>query len=90
MKKKINKRFDVYNICSNNPVNIKKIILHLQDKVGLNLKIKNISKNKLDVLKTHGSNKKIVKLIRFNKFTKYQDVIENIFQWYKSNKIYKF
>ena len=90
MKKKINKKYDIYNICSNNPVNIRKIILYLQDQVGLNLKINNISKNKLDVLKTHGSNKKIVNFIGFKKFTKYQDVIGNIFEWYKSNKIYKF
>jgi UDP-glucuronate 4-epimerase len=90
MKKKIKKKYDLYNICSSNPTNIKKIIYYLEDKVGLNLKIKNISRNKLDVLKTHGSNKKVTNLIGFKKFTKYQDVIENIFKWYKSNKIYKF
>ena len=38
----------------------------------------------------HGSNKKIVNFIGFKKFTKYQDVIGDIFEWYKSNKIYKF
>ena len=90
MKKKINKKYDVYNICSNNPVNIRKIISYLKNNVNLNLYIKNISRNKLDVLKTHGSNDKILNLVGSFKFTKYQDVIEDIYKWYKSNKIYRF
>ena len=90
MNQKINRKFDVFNICSNNPVNIKKIINYLKKKVNVKLKIKNTSRNKLDVKKTHGSNIKVLNLVGSKKFKKYEESIKDIFDWYKSNKIYKF
>lgn len=90
MNKKIKKKFDIYNICSNNPVNIKKIIIYINKHVTKNLNIKNIPRNVLDVKKTHGSNSKILGIIGKKKFTKYQEVVREIFNWYKANKIYKY
>ena len=40
MKTKISRNFDVFNICSNNPVNIK-IINHLKKNLNIKMKIKN-------------------------------------------------
>ena len=88
--RKIEKKYDTYNICSNNPVNIKKIINFIKLKITSDLKIKNISRNMLDVKKTHGSNRKILSLLGKKKFTKYEFVVKNIFNWYKKNKIYKY
>tara|TARA_B100000963_G_scaffold1809_3_gene1393 strand:- start:36398 stop:37363 length:966 start_codon:yes stop_codon:yes gene_type:complete len=90
MNQKINRKFGVFNICSNNPVNIKKIINYLKKKVNVKLKIKNTSRNKLDVKKTHGSNIKVLNLVGSKKFKRYEESIKDIFDWYKSNKIYKF
>ena len=89
MNKKIKKRYDIYNICSNNPVNIKKIINFIKLNIAKDLKIVNTSRNMLDVKKTHGSNLKVLKLIGSKKFVKYQNVVKEIFDWYKQNKIYK-
>jgi len=90
INKKIKKKFDIFNICSNNPVNIKKIIKFIKLNVIPNLKIENTARNLLDVKKTHGSNTKILSLIGSKKFIRYQDVVQEIFDWYKKNKIYKY
>ena len=58
-------------------------------RISSNLKMK-ILQNMLDVKKTHGSNKKILSLVGRKKFTRYQDVVGEIFDWYKTNKIYKY
>jgi len=58
--------------------------------VKVKLRIKNTLRNKLDVKKTHGSNFKVLNLVGPKKFIKYEQVIKDIFHWYKSNKIYKY
>ncbi len=82
MNKKINKTFDVYNVCSNKPQNIKKIIKSFKNKIS-DLKIKNIPKNKLDVFKTHGDNKKISKLLNYKEYTNFENGLKQVFDWYK-------
>ncbi len=80
---------EIFNICSKNTVLIKKLIYNL--KKIINIKYTNISKNKLDMYKTNGDNKKIKNLINFNhNFTKIENVLPDIIDWYKNNKIYKF
>ncbi len=81
--KKINKKFDVYNISSNNPQSIKKIINNFKKNFS-KLKVKNVSRNNLDVFKTHGDNKKILKLLNFKNFTKFNKGIKTTYSWYKS------
>ena len=83
MNKKLKKSFDIYNICSNNPQSIKKIIYEFKNKIS-NLKIKNVPKNKLDVFKTHGDNKKIDKLLKFRAYTSFKEGFKNTFGWYKN------
>ena len=83
MSKKLKKSFDIYNICSNNPQSIKKIIYEFKNKIP-NLKIKNVPKNKLDVFKTHGDNKKINKLLKFKAYTPFKVGFNNTFGWYKT------
>ncbi len=82
MNKNIKKTFDIYNICSNNPQFIKKVITHFQMKI-MSLKVVNIPKNKFDVFKTHGDNTKIVKLLNFKRFTNFRVGLKNTFHWYK-------
>ena len=72
MNKKLKKSFDIFNICSNNPQSIKKIINEFRNKIS-SLKIKNVPKNKLDVFKTHGDNKKIDKLLKYRIYTNFDE-----------------
>tara|TARA_Y100000816_G_scaffold292523_2_gene288330 strand:- start:4834 stop:5799 length:966 start_codon:yes stop_codon:yes gene_type:complete len=83
MNKKLKKSFDIFNICSNNPQSIKKIINEFRNKIS-SLKIKNVPKNKLDVFKTHGDNKKIDKLLKYRIYTNFDEGFKRTFIWYKS------
>ena len=79
-------KHEIYNICSNNPVNINRIIKYFKKK--WNFKIKYRSMIKADVLKTHGSNTKILKSINYNKFTDINEGIKKIFKLvYKGKNI---
>lgn len=88
-KKNFKNRNLIFNICSNNPVKITKIIDFFKKNIG-KVNIKKIKRNKLDVKDTHGSNKAVKLFTKFNKFTNYQNGILNSYDWYKKNKIYKF
>jgi UDP-glucuronate 4-epimerase len=87
LSKKI-KFHQIFNISSNNPINIKEIINYLKKNNKINIQY--IKQDSSDVLKTHGCNKKILTFtkikIKNNLITK----IDSIFKWYKKNKIYKF
>ena len=80
--KKLNEN-DIFNICSNNPINLGKII-HFMKKNGINPKIKKISLQKADILKTHGDNKKILNITKHKNFIKWQEGIKRTISWYKN------
>ena len=86
-KKNILKKHVIFNICSGETINIKNIVKHF--KKFHKVKIKNVSKHSADLLKTHGSNKKLLKYIGNFKFQKLKNVIGLIFEWYKYNEINK-
>ena len=81
-QKKLNEN-DVYNICSNNPINLIKII-NFMKKNGINPKIKKISLQKADILKTHGDNKKILNITNHKNFLKWQEGIKKTISWYRN------
>jgi len=89
IKKKFLKKHDVYNICSGNSVDISKLVKYIYKKVDIKPKIINKNRNNIEVLKTHGDNKKILKFLN-TKISKdiYLDLPE-IIDWYKHNKIWK-
>jgi len=84
MNKKVNKNYDVYNICSNNPQYIKDIIIYFKNNLS-SLRTVNIPKNNLDVFKTHGDNKKIKRLLKFKSFSNFNNVLSKTFKWYKKH-----
>ena len=89
IEKLIQKKFignDIFNICSNKPQNILKIVKKFSKKNKTKIKMTSI--NKADVLKTHGCNNKIKKLINYKKFSNFETFFEKTFKWYKDNKIY--
>jgi len=86
--KKEFKNHQIFNICSNKPLKITKIINIINELTGLKCKIFKTSLQKADILKTHGDNIKIRRYLNYNKFYSIKDGISNLVNWYKSyNKI---
>ena len=77
---------DIFNICSNDPINLEKII-EFMNKNGINPKVKKVTLQKADILKTHGNNKKILKYVRFTKFTNWKEALKKTITWYQKNMI---
>ncbi len=76
---------DVFNICTSKPIYIKALCNKLKRELSFK-KVVSIKLNKADVLKTHGNNKKLLKLIGPIKFTKIDYGIKKILDWSKHNK----
>ena len=88
---KTNKNYEVFNICSNNPIKIINVIKKINRwNNNFKFKTKN-SKNldKIEVVKTHGDNKKILKLFKKFKYTNFDKALNNTIKWYLDNKINK-
>jgi len=83
--KKLND-IDIFNICSNKPVNLKEIILFMK-KNKINPRIKKVSLQKADILKTHGDNSKLLKFIKYNNFRNWRDSLKKTIIWYQKNMI---
>ncbi len=75
---------DIFNICSNNPINLMKIINYIFKKTK-KIKIRKVSLQKVEVLKTHGSNKKILKIIKLFKLSNIYNSLDKTIQWHKKN-----
>ena len=80
---KIKKNHEIFNICSNRPFKLVKVLNFLNSLTNMP-RIKKIKIQKADVLKTHGSNKKIIKFSRFKKFTNLNKGLFNTFVWYSN------
>jgi len=87
MKKKTLKH-DVYNFCSNNPIDISKIVERVKKRYPLRIKLRPLQR--ADIIKTHGSNKKIIKTTKYRDFVKINDGFEKTLNWYKNYKIHLF
>jgi len=81
---KIKLNHEVFNICSNNPIPLMKIVKQLDHLSGRKCKIKKAKLEKVDVIKTHGNNKKIIKLVKKTKFSKLEKGLENTYKWFKN------
>ena len=84
VKHKKLKNLDILNICSNKPVKLKSII-KLMKKRNIKPLIKKAPLQKADILKTHGSNSKVLKITNFKKFEKLEVAINRTVDWYQKN-----
>ena len=75
-------RNEILNICSNNPINILKLV-RIVEKYSKKIRLYKRKIQKADVLKTHGDNKKIIKYKLIKKFTPIEEGIKNTLEWYK-------
>ena len=89
IRKKITKNFQIFNICSNNPIKINVLISKIQEYTQKKAIIKKIKHNKVEVLKTHGDNSKIKKYLKIKKFKNIIDELKKIIDWYEKEKIWK-
>ena len=92
-KNKKIKDFEILNICSNNPIPLKKVIETMRANKIIP-KVKKTSLQMADIIKTHGDNKKILKITKFKKFSSVEESIKKTVIWYKDyflkkNKINK-
>ena len=92
IKKLINKKlrgYDVFNICSNKSVKITTVINFINKYMDKSLvKINKLGLQKVDVIKTHGNNNKIKKLLNLKKFTPIEIGLKSMIHWYKiENKL---
>jgi len=90
IKKKIFNRFQIFNICSNNPVDINKLVKFISKYLNIKPNIIKKKRNKIEVLKTHGDNKKILKFLKIKLKKNIFLELPGIIHWYKKNKIWKF
>ena len=88
LSKNKKKYHQFFNICSNNPLNLSKIINQINKLTFKKPKIFKRSLQKADVIKTHGSNKKILSKIGKMKFTKIEIGLKKTLDWFK--KYYNF
>ena len=80
---------NIYNICSNKPIGLIKIIKYLQT-FSPKIKINKRKFQKSDVYKTHGDNTRIIKFLKFKKFTNGYQALRKTHDWFlKNKKIYK-
>ena len=73
----------IYNIASNKPINLKKLIILISTLIPLP-KIKSRGMQKADVKKTHGDNKEVVNLTNYKKFFDIKSGLSRTINWYKS------
>ena len=83
-KLKIDKKFDIFNICSSRPIKITEILKIIN---SLKIKTKIIKKplHAADVLKTFGDNRKVKRIVKKVKLTNYKIGVQNTVKWYKKN-----
>ena len=88
---KFKKKFNIFNICSNKPIQVIEVIKKI-NKLYKNFSyIPRSSKSlkKIEVNITHGNNLKIKKYIKNFKFTNFDTSLFKTIRWYIDNKIYK-
>ena len=80
--KKRFKGYNIFNVCSNNPIKITKIIQKINSFLDKkNVKIKKLGLQRADVIKTHGDNKKIKKTLQLRSFTSIDDGILSLIDY---------
>ena len=90
INKKEDNKHHVFNICSNKPIHLKKLINMMDFLTKKKSRLIMTKFQKADVLKTHGDNKKIRKFINIKKFTNFDIGLKKTIDWYVKNKVWKY
>lgn len=81
-KRKSLNKFDIFNICSNKPINLERVISFMS-KNKIKPKVKKVGLQQADIYKTHGNNSKIIRFTKFKKFTNLEYGLSQTLLWYK-------
>ena len=79
---------EIFNICSNQPINLLKIMNQINKLTSKSPKTYKRPLQKADVIKTHGSNKKVLNRVGKTRFTSIKNGLINTLIWFK--KYYNF
>tara|TARA_B100000965_G_C19590078_1_gene757533 strand:+ start:49 stop:1005 length:957 start_codon:yes stop_codon:yes gene_type:complete len=80
------KRNDIFNICSNKPQKLNKIIEFMWNN-NIKPKVKKISLQQADIIKTHGDNRKVIKITNYKSFKTFKFGLDKTINWYKKYMI---
>jgi len=89
IKKKITKKFQIFNICSDDPIDLNKLVKFISNFVNIKPKIIKKKRNSIEVLKTHGDNKKILGFLKIKLARNIFFELPTIIEWYKKKQIWK-
>ena len=89
IKKRIAKKFQIFNICSNNPIDLNKLVKFISNFVNIKPKLIKKKRNSIEVLKTHGDNNKILSFLKIKLKKNIFFELPKIITWYKKNQIWK-
>lgn len=81
-------KYDIFNICSSKPIDIRKIVKIVEKNLTKRAKIVKIPKNKVDVMLTHGCNQKLRNTLKIKKFKKFDDELKILIQNYIKDKLW--
>jgi UDP-glucuronate 4-epimerase len=88
--KKIQAKFDIFNICSKKPIDTFRVVKFISEYLNETTKLDLKKRNEIEVLKTHGNNSKILKFVKYKIKKDIFLELPKIIDWYKKNKIWKF
>ena len=84
---KIKQKNDIFNICGSKPISLIHLVKLFKRIVG-DSKITKRSFQKGDILKSYGSNQKLIKVLGKLKFTNFDEGFISTLKWYKKyNKL---
>ena len=71
---------------SSNPIKINEVILLVQNILNKKIRLRFEPKRKGEMKITYGSNKKLIKYIKYKKFTKIKDGLNETIKWFEGFK----
>ena len=89
MKFKTEKKFEIFNVCSNKPIDTNKVVKFISKYLNFKPNLNLTKRNNIEVLRTHGDNSKILKLIKYKIKKNIYKELPKIIDWYQKNKIWK-
>ncbi len=89
VNKKLKKNFDLFNICSNKPIDIYKLSVFISNYLRIKSKLELKKRNTIEVIKTHGNNRKILKLLNYKIKKNIFLELPVIIDWYQKKKLWK-
>ena len=86
LSRKTNQKIKIFNICASNPIKINEVILLVQNILNKKIRLRFEPKRKGEMKITYGSNKKLIKYIKYKKFTKIKDGLNETIKWFEGFK----